>query len=80
MLTEDEMRSYQAIILKTAERTGEMIDRAGGRLEALGQLLIENQGSASALSQPEFRDGVIDLMNEIQLADGSWPRRNASEL
>ena len=72
LLTEDEMKSYQAIVLKTAERTGEMIDRAGGGLEALGQLLIGNQGAASVLSQPEFRDSVIDLMNQIQSADGSW--------
>ena len=72
LLTEDEMKSYQAIVLKTAERTGEMIDRAGGGLEALGQLLIGNQGTASVLTQNEFRDGVIDLMNQIQLADGSW--------
>jgi len=66
------MKSYRAIVLKTAERTGEMIDRAGGGLEALGQLLIGNQGAASVLTQPEFRNGVIDLMSQIQLADGSW--------
>ena len=72
MLTEGEMKSYQAIVLTTATRTGEKSDRAGGGLEATGQLLIGNQGSASALAQPEFRDGAIDLMNQIQLADGSW--------
>jgi hypothetical protein len=72
LLTEDEMKSYQVIVLTTAKRTGEKIDRAGGGLEALGQLLIGNQGAASVLAQPEFRDGVIDLMNQIQLDDGSW--------
>lgn len=72
LLTEDELKSYQAILLKTAERTGEMSDRAGGGLEAVGQLLIGNQGTASVLSEPEFRDGVLEMMSEIQLADGSW--------
>lgn len=75
LLTEDERKSYQAIVLKTADlrsRTPDEIDRNGGGLDVLGQLLIGNQGAASVLTQPEFRDGVIDLMNQIQLADGSW--------
>ena len=71
-LTEEEQKSYQAIVLKTAERTPYAVDRAGGGLDVLGQLLLGNQGTASVLTQPEFRDGVIELMNRIQLEDGSW--------
>jgi hypothetical protein len=66
------MKSHRATVLKISERTLDMGDRVGGGLEALGPLLIASQGTASVLAQPEFRDGVIDLMSQIQLADGSW--------
>src|SRR5215475_1952986 len=72
LLTEDEMKSHRVTVLKISERTLDMDDRVGGGLEALGPLLIASQGTASVLAQPEFRDGVIDLMSQIQLADGSW--------
>jgi hypothetical protein len=72
LLTEDEMKSHRATVLKISERTLDMGDRVGGGLEALGPLLIASQGTASVLAQPGFRDGVIDLMSQIQLADGSW--------
>ena len=72
LLTEEERKSYQAIVLKTAERTPYAVDRAGGGLDVLGQLLFGNQGATSVLTQTEFRDGVIELMNRIQLEDGSW--------
>jgi hypothetical protein len=72
LLTEDEMKLHRATVLKVSERTLDMGDRVGGGLEALGPLLIASQGTASVLAQPEFRDGVIDLMSQIQLADGSW--------
>jgi hypothetical protein len=71
-LTEDEMKLHRATVLKISERTVDMGDRVGGGLEALGPLLLASQGTASVLTQPEFRDGVIDLMSQIQLADGSW--------
>ncbi len=76
VLTDDEMKSYQSIVLKTAERTPYNVDRAGGGLDVLGQLLIGNQGTDSVLAQSGFRDGVIELMNEIQLEDGSWTPGN----
>src|SRR6476646_6325891 len=72
LLTADEMQSHRATVLKISERPVEIFDRVGGGLEALGPLLIASQGTASVLTQPKFRDGVIDLMSEIQLADGSW--------
>jgi hypothetical protein len=72
LLTEDEMKSHRATVLKISERPVDIFDRVGGGLESLGPLLIASQGTASVLAQPEFRDGVIDLMSQIQLADGSW--------
>ena len=72
LLTEDEMKSHRATVLKISERTVDLGDRVGGGLEALGPLLIASQGTSSILTQPEFRDGVIDLVSPIQLADGSW--------
>jgi squalene-hopene/tetraprenyl-beta-curcumene cyclase len=72
LLTEDEMKSHRATVLTISERPVAIFDRVGGGLESLGPLLIASQGTASVLAQPEFRDGVIDLLNQIQLADGSW--------
>src|SRR4051812_38955633 len=72
LLTEDEMKSHRATVLKISERPVEIFDRVGGGLEALGPMLIASQGTASVLAQSEFRDGVIELMSQIQLADGSW--------
>src|SRR5260370_1443020 len=72
LLTEDEMKSHRATVLKISERPVDIFDRVGGGLESLGPLLIASQGTASVLTQPKFRDGVIDLMSQIQLADGSW--------
>src|ERR1700733_13728572 len=72
LLTEAEMKSHRATVLKISERTIDIFDRVGGGLEALGPLLIISQGTASVLAQPEFRDGVIDMMSQTQLADGSW--------
>ncbi len=72
LLTEGELKSHRATVLKISVRPVEIFDRVGGGLEALGPLLIASQGTASVLTQPEFRDGVIDLLSQIQLADGSW--------
>lgn len=72
LLTDDEMKSHLATVLKISERTLDMGDRVGGGLEALGPLMIISQGTDSILAQPEFRDGVFDLMSQTQLADGSW--------
>src|SRR4029077_3883019 len=67
LLTAEEMKSHRATVLKISERTLDMGDRVGGGLEALSPLLIASQGTASVLAQPEFRDGVIDMMSQIQL-------------
>lgn len=76
LLTENELKSYQAIVLKTAERTPYAVDRAGGGLDVLGQLLLANHDSASAPNRDEFRTGLVDLISQIQLADGSWTPGN----
>lgn len=76
LLTSDERTSYQTIILKTAERTPFAVDRTGGGLDVLGQLLLANRATTSVLVQAEFRDGVIDLIKQTQLADGSWTPGN----
>src|SRR4029077_18432015 len=40
LLTEDEMKSHRATVLKISERTVDIFDRVGGGLEALGPLLL----------------------------------------
>jgi squalene-hopene/tetraprenyl-beta-curcumene cyclase len=72
LLTADEMKSHRATLLKISERALDMGDRMGGGLEALGPLLLVSHGTTSVLAQPEFRDGVIAMMTQTQLADGSW--------
>ena len=76
LLSEDELKSYQPIVLKTAELPLYSVNRAGGGLDVLGQLLLGSHGTTSVLSQPEFRDRTIELMNQIQLPDGSWTPGN----
>ena len=56
LLTEDERKSFQDIVAKTAERTPYSVDRTGGGLDVLGQLLFSSQGTTSVLTQTEFRE------------------------
>ncbi len=76
LLTEDELKSYQAIITKTAEQRPNHLDRNGGGVEVVGQLLLGSHGTLSILAQPDFRDSTIALMHRNQLADGWWPPGN----
>ena len=76
LLTEDELKAYQALITKTAERTVNAVDRNGGGLDVVAQLLLGSHGTSSILAQPDFRDGTIALMQRNQLADGSWAPGN----
>lgn len=76
LLSEDELKSYQTTVLKTAERPPYAVDRAGGGLDVLGQLLLGNHGETTSSAPSEFRDGLIELMTQIQLADGSWTPGN----
>ena len=55
------MKSHRATVLKISERTVDIFDRVGGGLEAGENVLIASQGTAGVLTQPEFRDSVIDL-------------------
>lgn len=72
LVTEAELKSYESVIIKTAERAVNAPDRSGGGLDVLGQLLLSGHGSTSDLQKPEFRDGVTDLMQQLQQSDGSW--------
>ena len=76
LLTADELKSHQAIITKTAERTQNALDRNGGGMDVVAQLLLGSHGTSSILAQPDFRDDTIALMHRNQLADGSWAPGN----
>ena len=71
-VTEEELKLYEPVIIKAAERAINAPDRTGGGLDVLGQLLLSGHGSSSDLQKPEFRDGVISLMGQLQQPDGSW--------
>lgn len=72
LVTKEELKLYEPVIIKTAERTINAPDRTGGGLDVLGQLLLAGYGSTSELQKPEFRDGVISLMEQLQQPDGFW--------
>ncbi len=72
LLTEEDLKLFEPVIIKTAERTINAPDRNGGGLDVLGQLLRGGYGSPSELQKPEFRDGVIRLMEQLQQPDGFW--------
>lgn len=72
LVTEEELKLYEPVIIKTAERTINDPDRTGGGLDVLGQLLLGGYGSTSEVQKPEFRDGVISLMEHLQQPDGFW--------
>ena len=76
LLSEEELNSYQAIVTKTAERVQNALDRNGGGLDVVAQLLLGSHGTPSILAQPDFRDSTIALMHQNQLADGSWAPGN----
>lgn len=71
-VTEEELKLYEPVIIKAAERAINAPDRTGGGLDVLGQLLLSAHGSSSEVQKPEFRDGVISLMEHLQQSDGSW--------
>ena len=76
MLTDDELKSYQAVITKTAERPQNALDRNGGGMDVVGQLLLGSHETSSVLAQPDFLVGSIALIHQNQLADGSWAPGN----
>lgn len=76
LLSADELKLYQPIVQKTAERTPFALDRTGGGLDVIAQLLLGSRGAPGVLNQPEFRDGLVDVISQTQLPDGSWTPGN----
>lgn len=72
LMTEDELKSYQPVVVSTAMRAINAPDRSGGGLDVLGQLLLGSQGTTSELARPEFLESTIGLMKQSQQPDGSW--------
>ena len=52
LVTAEELKLYEPVIIKTAERTINAPDRTGGGLDVLGQLLLGGYGSTSELQKP----------------------------
>lgn len=76
LLTDDELKAYQALLIKTSTIGENWPNRNGGGLDVLGQLLLGGHAAADDSTNSEFRGGVIDLMKSRQLADGSWAPGN----
>lgn len=71
-LTTEELNTHELTLTKVAERAINAPDRTGGGLDALSQLLLAGHGTRSELSKPEFRDGVIQLIQQLQQPEGAW--------
>ncbi len=77
LLSADELAAYQPVIVQTAALKSNHPFRSGGGLDALAPLLLlPSETSQSSNSEHgfngEFRAGVIGLMRQLQLEDGSW--------
>jgi hypothetical protein len=77
LLSADELTAHQPVIVQTATLQSNHPFRSGGGLDALAPVLLlprETLGSSTAeqTSNLEFRAGVIGLMRQLQLEDGSW--------
>ena len=72
LLTDDERTKYQALLVRTAMLPLYSSERSGGGLDVLGQLLLGRHDVPDDPTSSEFRDGVIDMVKRMQLADGSW--------
>jgi hypothetical protein len=87
LLTDEELKTHQAVLVNAARLPLYAVDRTGGGLDVLGQLLLgSDQTAQDSTAEPgrnidgsdhhEFHRGVIELMNRLQLADGSWTPGN----
>ncbi|MCX7422549.1 MAG: terpene cyclase/mutase family protein [Planctomycetia bacterium] len=72
LLTADELQAHQALLIKTSTIGENWPNRNGGGLDVLGQLLLGGHAAADDSTNVGFRGGVVDLMKQRQLADGSW--------
>ncbi len=76
LLTADELKAHQALLIKTSTIGENWPNRNGGGLDVLGQLLLGGHAAADDSINAEFRRGLFDLMKQRQLADGSWAPGN----
>lgn len=76
LLTADELKAHQALLVKTGTIPPNWPNRNGGGLDVIGQLLLGGHAGADDSASAEFRGGVIDLLKQRQLADGSWAPGN----
>lgn len=76
LLTAEELKTHQALLVKTATLPLYAVDRSGGGLDVLGQLLVGGHREQGDVANAEFRNGLTDLINRMQLPDGSWTPGN----
>jgi hypothetical protein len=76
VLNDDERAKYQAQVVKAASIPLHYPNRTGGGLDVLAQLLLGGHQAEETPASSEFRSGVIQLIKERQLADGSWTPGN----
>lgn len=58
VLTAEERDSFEAVLVKTAERAINAPDRSGGGLDVLGQLLLSGHGTTSGSASPEYPETI----------------------
>jgi squalene-hopene/tetraprenyl-beta-curcumene cyclase len=72
LLTADELTACQSVLVKTATLAINHPARNGGGLDVLAQLLLARRAPGEDPDDVEFRQGIVSLMQRVQLDDGSW--------
>lgn len=76
VLQPEELTAYQTVLLNTSKLPIYSAASSGGGLDVLGQLLLSRDEAAEDPAVGEFYNGALNLMERMQLADGSWTPGN----
>ena len=72
VLQPEELTAYQTVLVHTSKLPIYSASSSGGGLDVLGQLLLSRDDAAENLAVGEFYNGALNLMERMQLSDGSW--------
>jgi len=76
VLQPEELTAHQTVLVNTSKLPIYSASSSGGGLDVLGQLLLSRDEAADDPSVSEFYSGALDLMERMQLSDGSWTPGN----
>ena len=71
VLQPEELTAYQTVLVHTSKLPIYSASSSGGGLDVLGQLLSRDDAAENP-AVGEFYNGALNLMERMQLSDGSW--------